>query len=129
MTTVGQATWHNMPSRSPAPAGLAVAYPNESNRHYPSVCVTVRYCSGAGWPGCAVTPEPSRLYVENMRRLAHDRAVSAVYDSRIEKVCHDHGFDSAPRRAALEQGRSVVFLKIVNGRRVVVHCIKPEEIL
>lgn len=88
----------------------------------------MHYCSAADWPGCIVNATPNRLFEENMRQLAHDRAVSAIYDSRLEKICHDYRIDSAPRREALREGRSVAFAKVVNGNQVVIHRIRPEEI-
>lgn len=128
MTTAGQVTWRNTPSRSLAPARLAVAYPTVARPAYRRGFVTVQFSSAADWPGCVVNATPNRLFEENMRQLAHDRAVSAIYDSRLEKICHDYRIDSAPRREALREGRSVAFAKVVNGNQVVIHRIRPEEI-
>lgn len=65
------------------------------------------------WPGCvtvaAPMAAPSRFYEENMRRLAYHRVQSAIWDSRVAKLCNDADYDEVAVREALEAGHPINF--------------------
>jgi hypothetical protein len=70
---------------------------------------------------------PDRGFKAQQRLNAEIADASRVYDSRLEKMCHESGLDPKPRRVALANGRTVVFIRRERGRTVAVHRIRPDE--
>jgi hypothetical protein len=125
-------TWPNIAGRwgTNALAGRAdqVAF---KNPHSPAAYAVGPCCSVTVSPSCVAAAmsktAPDRGFKAQQRLNAEIADASRVYDSRLEKMCHESGLDPEPRRVALANGRTVVFIRRERGRTVAVHRIRPDE--
>lgn len=117
MTTVDQAIWDR--SQSPADVGRAA---DRDGSHWDSRSV-------GSSNGQVSDRRPDNPFRANLRRLEDVSRASAYCDSRIDRWCEHTGQDPKLCRTALKAGYTVRFKDHRRGREVLLHVVRPEELL